>query len=56
MRPDVAHCLTTLAAILDRGDARAEAQAVYRSLGMARWAEHVLERGFGSVPLSVIAA
>ena len=56
MRPDVAHCLTTLAAILDRGDARAEAQAVYRSLGMAPWAEHVLERGFGSVPLSVIAA
>jgi hypothetical protein len=43
-------------AIFDRCDARTEAQAVYRSLGMEPWAEHVLERPFGSLPLSILAA
>ena len=54
MRPDVAHCLTALAAILDDNDARNQARAIYQALGMQPWAEHVLEQP--SVPLSIIAA
>ena len=44
-RPDVAHCLATLAAISGCAHAAAEAEALYRQLGMGHWAKHVLGTG-----------
>jgi len=55
-RPDIAHCLATLAAISDCSTEAAEAGSIYRQIGMGHWAKHVLGAAAASVPLSIIAA
>lgn len=54
-RPDIAHCLATLAAITGCSTAAAEAESIYQLLGMGHWARHVLSTGVSPVPLSTIA-
>jgi tetratricopeptide (TPR) repeat protein len=55
-KPDIAHCLATLAAITGCSVVAAEAEATYRQLGMSHWARRVLGAGAASVPLNIIAA
>jgi hypothetical protein len=55
-KPDIAHCLATLAAISGCSIAAAESEATYRQLGMGQWANHVLGAGASSMPLGIIAA
>jgi class 3 adenylate cyclase/tetratricopeptide (TPR) repeat protein len=55
-RPDIAHCLATLAAITGGTKATADARAAYAALGMAAWAAHVLDAEAGAVPLCIVAA
>jgi class 3 adenylate cyclase/tetratricopeptide (TPR) repeat protein len=55
-KPDVAHCLATLAAISGCSTVAAEAEAAYRQIGMGPWAQRVIGAGAASVSLSIIAA
>ena len=55
-KPDIAHCLATLAAITGSTTAAVEAEAAYRQLGMGHWAKRVLGAGAPALPPSIIAA
>ena len=56
IRPDIAHCLATLATITGCKTTAAEAEDAYSQLGMRPWAQHVLGAGGAPVPLGIIAA
>jgi class 3 adenylate cyclase/tetratricopeptide (TPR) repeat protein len=56
MRPDVAHCLATIAAISGCATIASDAMAAYDALGMGAWARRIMSPETTTPPLNIIAA